>query len=349
MTAAAPPGGPGVLPASPSLRPCPLRWGPDCDGRSGVREGLARCAAPRPRCRPRGYRLEPGPREGGAHAVPRPEATKPLVQPQAAQPRHRRGLAPKGTEGSARSLGDSRLEIGPRRRSYRSGGGQGRARQGGRLRAGSGAAQSVSPQTAQPGGRGAGSALQRPARQRAPEGAPDLCARTREPAGPVVARARCDVLAKPPTTHRYAPPLTACPACARVRLGNSYCRGLETSGGLMRAEPTSAPRPKEAYVAGEGAVRALDAHPPTATPARLEAAASAQLHKPACHPCAATSAPRQPQTAEVGGAGVGPSPGGFPLSIPLLSPTGLGNAGPGELKPAQHSPLCSHPGTTGVS
>lgn len=254
-------------PASPLQRPRDLARCAGAQSASGppgvaVRQGLARCAAPRPCSRPRvtGYGLrtrEPKPGGAALTRCPDPDATKPLACPRRACPWHRRALAP---ERSARSPGDSRLEIGPRGRSH--GAEEGRAQLGG-LAGGcaqSSAAQAVSPATAQPGGRGtgstAGSALPRPACQRAPEYAPiHACARGSPPGPPTLPR-RCHRGAPsyPPT---HGPPL----ACVRVCLENSYRRGRREKLGTCEGRAHLPTQARGGLRWGKGAIRALDAQP----------------------------------------------------------------------------------------
>lgn len=108
-----------------SLGPCGPRWGPEGQARPPPGVFSPRGA------HGRGHR---GPGRDGAHAMRDPEAPlEPRVRPQTASPGHKRVPTP---DGSARSPGDGRLEMRPRGRSHRSGGGQGPARRaGGRLRA----------------------------------------------------------------------------------------------------------------------------------------------------------------------------------------------------------------------
>ena len=257
-------------PASPSQRPRDLArcaGAQSASGPPGVSRAPGACAlcGPEALFSPPGYGLRvtgygrgnrsPEGRRSRDAGTPRPPSRS--SGPRRACPWHRRALAP---ERSARSPGDSRLEIGPRGRSH--GAEEGRAQLGG-LAGGcarSGAAQAVSPATAQPGGRGggstAGSALPRPACQRAHEYAP-IHARARgSPPGPSTLPWRCPRGAPsyPPT---HGPPL----ACVRVCLENSYRRGRREKWGTCEGRAHLPTQARGGLRWGKGAIRALDAQP----------------------------------------------------------------------------------------
>lgn len=163
-----------------SLGPCGPRWGPE--GQASPPPGVL---SPRG-AHGRGHR---GPGRGGAQAMRDPEAPlEPRVRPQTASPGHKRVPTP---DGSARSPGDGRLEMRPRGRSHRSGGGQGPARRGGRAAARGAARLGPSAPRLHGGGRSTAGPRRRARRQREPH--------PRAPARP------------PETPHRRSPPCAPWP------------------------------------------------------------------------------------------------------------------------------------------
>lgn len=241
-------------PASPSQRPRDLARCAGAQSASGppgvaVRQGLARCAAPRPCSRPRvtgygrGNRSPEGRRSRDA-GTPRPPSRSPALggpAPGTGGPSRRRGA--RGLrETVAWKLGRAGGATELRRAGPSSAGWRAAARGAARLR----------PSVQRLHSRVGGGPGPRPGlRCRVPpaRGRPSTPPSTRAPAGarPVPLLSRGGVTEAPPATHRCtARPSRVCACVWRILTAVAAERSWEPA----RAEPTSPPRPAEAYVWG---------------------------------------------------------------------------------------------------
>lgn len=311
-----------MLPESPSQRPgAPTRCAgtQSTSGPPGVTRGRGAC------------------RLCGPTSCSRPGATALLLRPQAGPPRYRRGLSPEG----ARSLPETvAWKLG------RAGGATGAEEDG--ARQGRAAARRCAERC--------GWVRQSHDRARVGGGpgplglrcsVPPTRGRPRKPPSPRTMRpfspGRCHSGA--PTTHGNTPPCTTCPSCvcAPGVWGILTAVALETRGEPARVEPTSPPRPTEAYAGGMGRQNTRCA------PSRRH------LHKlGSCGQCVAPQTRHLgPQTAAAStgrGTGVGPSTGVTPSELQSCSqPQDWANQGLESSCQLSPHPCVATPGTTGVS